>query len=47
MIEDKVIKLGKEYDKKDILEALQELLPWNEMVSRSQKDTLPNQSIHS
>jgi hypothetical protein len=46
-LEDKVIKLGKEYDKEDILEALQELLPRNEMVSRSQTDTLPNQSVHS
>jgi hypothetical protein len=46
-LEDKVIKLGKEYDKEDILEALQELLPWNEMVPRSQTDTLPNQSVHS
>ncbi|CAB4374869.1 unnamed protein product [Rhizophagus irregularis] len=46
-LKDKVIKLGKEYDKEDILEALQELLPQNEMVSRSQTDTLPNQSVHS
>ncbi|CAB4377454.1 unnamed protein product [Rhizophagus irregularis] len=46
-LEDKVIKLGKEYDKEDILEALQELLSRNEMVSRSQTDILPNQSIHS
>ncbi|CAB4389122.1 unnamed protein product [Rhizophagus irregularis] len=46
-LEDKVMKLDKEYAKEDILEALQELLPRNEMVSRSQTDTLPNQSVHS
>ncbi|RGB36017.1 hypothetical protein C1646_758629 [Rhizophagus diaphanus] len=46
-LENKVIKLGKEYDKEDILGALQELLLGNEMVSRSQTDILPNQSIHS
>ena len=32
---------------KDILKALQELLPRNGVVSRSQTDTLPNQSVHS
>ena len=46
-LEDKVIKLDKEYAKEDILEALQELLPRDEMVSRSQTDTLFNQSVHS
>ncbi|RIA87784.1 hypothetical protein C1645_739850, partial [Glomus cerebriforme] len=46
-LEDKVMKLDKEYAKEDILEALQELLPRDGMVSRSQTDTLPNQSIHS
>jgi hypothetical protein len=46
-LEDKVIKLGKEYDKEDILEALQELLPWNEEILLGSTDTLPNQSVHS
>ncbi|RIA78747.1 hypothetical protein C1645_842434 [Glomus cerebriforme] len=46
-LEDKVMKLDKEYAKEDILEALQELLPQDGVVSRSQTDTLPNQSIHS
>jgi len=46
-LEDKVMKLDKEYAKEDILEALQELLPQNGVVSRSQTDTLPNQSVHS
>ena len=41
------MKLDKEYVKEDILEALQELLPRDGMVSRSQTDTLPNQFIHS
>jgi hypothetical protein len=34
-LEDKVMKLDKEYAKKDILEALQELLPRDGVVSRS------------
>src|ERR1043166_667771 len=46
-LEDKVMKLDKEYAKEDILEALQELLSRDEVVSRSQTDTLPNQSVHS
>src|SRR5688572_22689177 len=46
-LEDKVMKLDKEYAKEDILEALQELLPRDGIVSRSQTDTLPNQSVHS
>jgi hypothetical protein len=46
-LEDKVMELDKSYVREHILEALQELLPQNEMVSRSQTDTLPNQSIHS
>src|ERR1041384_422079 len=37
----------KVFARENILEALQELLPWDEMVSRSQTDTLPNQSVHS
>ena len=46
-LEDKVMKLDKEYVKEDILEALQELLPRDGVVSRSQTDTLPNQFVHS
>ncbi|PKY58557.1 hypothetical protein RhiirA4_480579 [Rhizophagus irregularis] len=46
-LEDKVMKLDKEYVKKDILEALQELLPRDGVVSRSQTDALPNQFVHS
>src|ERR1044072_984277 len=46
-LEDKVMKLDKEYVKKDILEALQKLLPRDGVVSRSQTDTLPNQFVHS
>ena len=46
-LEDKVMELDKSFARENILEALQELLPWNEMVSRSQTDILPNQSIHS
>jgi hypothetical protein len=46
-LEDKVMKLDKEYAREDILEALQELLPRDGVVSRSQTDTLPNQSVHS
>ena len=46
-LEDKVMELDKSFSRENILEALQELLPWDEMVSRSQTDILPNQSIHS
>ena len=46
-LEDKVMELDKSFARENILEALQELLPRDEMVSRSQTDTLPNQSIHS
>ncbi|RGB43956.1 hypothetical protein C1646_749173 [Rhizophagus diaphanus] len=46
-LEDKVMKLDKEYAKEDILEALQELLSQDGVVSRSQTDTLSNQSVHS
>ncbi|CAB4392007.1 unnamed protein product [Rhizophagus irregularis] len=45
-LEDKVMELDKSFARENILEALQELLPQDEMVSRSQTDTLPNQSIH-
>ena len=46
-LEDKVMELDKSFARENILEALQELLPRDEMVSRSQTDTLFNQSIHS
>src|SRR5436853_3812112 len=46
-LEDKVMKLDKEYAKEDILEAFQELLPRDGVVSRSQTDTLPNHSVHN
>src|SRR6266498_2867327 len=46
-LEDKVMELDKSFARENILKALQELLPWNEMVLRSQTDTLPNQSVHS
>ena len=40
-LEDKVMELDKSFARENILEALQELLPRNEMVLRSQTDTLP------
>ena len=46
-LEDKVMELDKSFARENILEALQELLSRDEMVSRSQTDTLPNQFIHS
>src|SRR5438552_1451979 len=46
-LENKVMELDKSFARENILEALQELLPQDEMVLRSQVDTLPNQSIHS
>ena len=46
-LEDKVMKLNKSFARENILEALQKLLPRDEMVSRSQTDTLLNQSVHS
>jgi hypothetical protein len=46
-LKDKVMELDKSFAREYILEALQELLPQNEMISRSQTDTLPNQSVHS
>ncbi|CAB4391149.1 unnamed protein product [Rhizophagus irregularis] len=46
-LEDKVMELDKSFAREHILEALQELLPQNEIVSRSQTDTLPNQSVYS
>jgi hypothetical protein len=46
-LENKVMELGKSFVRENILEALQELLPQDEIVSRSQTDTLSNQSIHS
>src|SRR6266498_2188025 len=41
------MELDKSFARENILEALQELLPQDEMVLRSQTDTLPNQSVHS
>ncbi|PKY41253.1 hypothetical protein RhiirA4_454795 [Rhizophagus irregularis] len=41
------MELDKSFTREHILEALQELLSQNEIVSRSQTDTLPNQSVHS
>src|ERR1044072_1546997 len=46
-LEDKVMELDKSFSRENILEALQELLPRDEIVSRSQTDTLPNQFVHS
>src|SRR5688572_24680636 len=46
-LENKVMELDKSFARENILEALQELLPRDEMVSRNQADTLPNQSVHS
>ena len=46
-LEDKVMELDKSFARENILEALQELLPRNEIVPKSRTDTLPNQSIHS
>jgi hypothetical protein len=46
-LEDKVMEFDKSFARENILEALQELLPRDDMVSRSQTDTLPNQSVHS
>src|SRR5436305_8828769 len=41
------MEFDKSFAREHILEALQELLPWDEMVLRNQAVTLPNQSIHS
>src|SRR3954454_24959081 len=41
------MELDKSYVREHILEGLRELLPRDEMVSRSQTDALPNQSNHS
>ncbi|CAG8480176.1 2249_t:CDS:1 [Ambispora gerdemannii] len=57
-LEDKVMEFDKSFARENILEALQELLPPDEMISRSgrstegrdpisQADTLPNQSVHN
>ncbi|CAB4398630.1 unnamed protein product [Rhizophagus irregularis] len=46
-LENKVMELNKSFARENILEALQELLPRDEMVSRSQTDILPDQSIYS
>src|SRR5256884_617098 len=46
-LEDKVMEFDKSFAREHILEALQELLPRDEMVLRNQAVTLPNQSIHS
>ena len=46
-LENKVMNLDKSFARENILEALQELLPRDEIVSRSQTDILPDQSIHS
>src|SRR3989337_2376273 len=46
-LEDKVMEFDKSFAREHILEALQELLPQDEMVLRNQAVTLPNQSIHS
>ena len=46
-LEDKVMELDKSFARENILEALQELLLQDQMGSRSQTDTLPNQSVHS
>ena len=46
-LEDKVMEFDKSFAREHILEALQELLPRDEMVLKNQAVTLPNQSIHS
>src|SRR3954453_9369286 len=46
-LEDKVMELDKSFARENILKALQELLPRDEIVLRSQTDTLLNQSVHS
>jgi hypothetical protein len=46
-LKDKVMELDKSFAKENILEALQELLSQDEIVSRSQTDTLFNQSVHN
>ena len=46
-LEDKVMEFDKSFAREHILEALQELLPQDEMVLRNQAVTLPNQSVHS
>src|ERR1044071_8535912 len=46
-LEDKVMELDKSFARENILEALQELLPRDEMGSRSQTNILHNQSVHS
>ncbi|CAG8779882.1 11497_t:CDS:2, partial [Racocetra persica] len=44
---DKVMEFDKSFAREHILETLQELLPRNEMVSKNQEVTLPNQSVYS
>ncbi len=57
-LEDKVMEFDKSFARKNILKALQELLPSDEMISRSRRsikrkdsiswaNTLPNQFIHN
>ncbi|GBB96534.1 hypothetical protein RclHR1_27790002 [Rhizophagus clarus] len=54
-LENKVMELDKRFARENILEALQELLPQDEMVSKSgvptetisQVESLPNQFVHS
>ena len=46
-LEDKVMELNKSFARENILEALQELLLWDEEVPLGPTDTLPNQSVHS
>ncbi|CAG8481482.1 15062_t:CDS:2 [Racocetra persica] len=46
-LKDKVIEFDKSFAREHILETLQELLPWDEMVSKNQEVTLPNQFVYS
>jgi hypothetical protein len=46
-LENKIMEFDKSFAREHILETLQELLPRDEMVSKNQKVTLPNQSVYS
>ncbi|PKK59655.1 hypothetical protein RhiirC2_719668 [Rhizophagus irregularis] len=46
-LENKVMELDKSFARENILEALQKLLPRDEIIMGSQADILPNQYVHS
>ncbi|CAG8506940.1 2581_t:CDS:1, partial [Dentiscutata heterogama] len=46
-LKDKVMEFNKSFAREHILETLQELLLWDEIVSKNQEVILPNQSVYS